>query len=108
MKLLHFVDAAGTDEHYIPAKAVTLVEVTTNALCTVWWENSDSGFSDNSAALTVTAGTADECLLAISEHLIDTGIGSHGILTVKALTHLPNSYKFNGANLTGVAYTAGS
>ena len=42
MKLLHFVDAAGTDEHYVPANKVTLVEITDNASCKVWWANSDT------------------------------------------------------------------
>ena len=108
MKLLHFVDAAGTDEHYVPAKAVTMVEITANTTCKVWWANSDTNISDHHVILTVTAGEADVCLLAISEHLIDTGIGSHGVLTVKATTHIPNSYGFSGATLSSVGYNAGS
>ena len=108
MKLLHFVDAAGTDEHYVPANKVTLVEITDNATCKVWWANSDTNVSDHLATLTVTAGTADECLLAISEHLLDTGINSYGITTVKASTHLNNSYGFDGNGISAVAYTAGS
>ena len=108
MKLLHFVDAAGTDEHYVPANKVTLVEITDNATCTVWWANSDTNVSDHSAVLTVTAGEADECLLAISEHLLDTGINSHGVITVKASTHIINSYGFSGSDISTVGYTAGS
>ena len=108
MKLLHFVDAAGTDEHYVPANKVTLVEITDNATCAVHWANSDTNVSDHSATLTVTAGTADECLLAISEHLLDTGINSHGVVTIKASTHITNSYGFSGSDIDSVSYAAGS
>jgi len=108
MKLLHFVDAAGTDEHYVPAKNVNLVETRNNANLSIWFSNSDMDIEDHEIQVGVTAGEADECLLAISEHLIDTGIGSHGVLTVKATTHIPNSYGFSGATLSSVGYNAGS
>ena len=107
MKLLHFVDAAGTDEHYVPAKNVNLVETINAANLKVWFSNSDTNVSDHSVQVGVTSGTADECLLAISEHLIDTGIHSHGVLTIKAATNIPNSYGFGGA-IASVDYTAGS
>jgi len=107
MKLLHFVDAAGTDEHYVPAKNVTTVEIFNNANLKVWFANSDTNVSDHSVQVGITAGTADECLLAISEHLIDTGIHSHGVLKIIAGGQIPNSYGFGGA-IASVEYTAGS
>jgi len=107
MKLLHFVDTAGSDEHYIPAKNVNLVEVINNASLKVWFSNSDSSISDSNVQVGVTAGTADECLLAISEHLIDTGVHSYGILEIKAAGQIPNSYGFGGA-IGSVGYAYGS
>jgi len=107
MKLLHFVDAAGTDEHYVPAKNVNLIEVINAANLKVWFSNSDTDVSDHNVQVGVTSGTADECLLALSEHLIDTGIHSHGVTKVIAGGAIPNSYGFGGA-IASVAYTAGS
>ena len=107
MKILHFVDAAGTDEHYVPAKNVNLVEIFNNANLKVWFSNSDTNIADHNVQVGVTAGTADEALLAISEHLVDTGINSHGVVKVIAEGQIPNSYGFSGA-IASVAYTAGS
>ena len=107
MKLLHFVDAAGTDEHYVPAKNVNLVEIRNAANLSIWFSNSDTNVSDHEIQVGVTSGEADEFLLAISEHLIDTGIHSHGITQVIAGGQIPNSYGFGGA-IASVAYTAGS
>ena len=108
MKLLHFVDAAGTDEHYVPAKNVNLIETINAANLKVWFSNSDSNVSDHNVQVGVTAGEADEFLLAISEHLIDTGIHSHGILTIKASTYITNSYGFDGVGIANVASATGS
>ena len=107
MKLLHFVDAAGTDEHYVPAKNVNLVEIRNNANLSIWFSNSDTNVEDHEIQVGVTSGKADEFLLAISEHLIDTGIHSHGVVKVIAAGQIPNSYGFGGA-IASVAYTAGS
>jgi hypothetical protein len=108
MKILHFIDDdAAYDEHYVPAKNITCVEITSNAAVKVWWANSDTNISDHMVDIAVTAGTADECLLAISEHLIDTGIHSHGVVSIQAGGQIPNSYGFSGAIAT-IDYTAGS
>jgi len=107
MKILHFVDAAGTDEHYVPAKNVNLVEIFNSSNLKVWFSNSDTNIADHNVQVGVTAGTADEALLAISEHLIDTGIHSHGVVKVIAGGTIPNSYGFGGA-IASVAYTAGT
>ena len=107
MKLLHFVDAAGTDEHYVPAKNVNLVETRNNANLSIWFSNSDTNVEDHEIQVGVTAGTADEFLLAISEHLIDTGIHSYGITKVIAGGQIPNSYGFGGA-IASVDYVAGT
>ena len=107
MKLLHFVDAAGTDEHYVPAKNVNLVEIRNSSNLSIWFSNSDTNVSDHEIQVGVTAGEADEFLLAISEHLIDTGIHSHGILKIIAAGQIPNSYGFGGA-IASVDYVAGA
>ena len=110
MKILHFVDAAGTDEHYVPAKSVNLVEITANTTVKVWWTNSDTNISDHHVILTVTAGQAENALLAMGEHLLDDGIAQRvPIVKFQANTHFPNSNGFGGVpNLTGVGYNAGS
>ena len=107
MKLLHFVDAAGTDEHYVPAKNINLVETRNNANLSIWFSNSDMDIEDHEIQVGVTAGEADEFLLAISEHLIDTGIHSHGVVKVIAGGQIPNSYGFGGA-IASVDYVAGA
>ena len=108
MKLLHFVDTTITNgETYVPAKNVNLVEIFNSANLKVWFSNSDTNVSDHNVQVGVTSGTADECLLALSEHLIDTGIHSYGITKVIAGGAIPNSYGFAGT-IASVAYTAGT
>ena len=61
MKILHFVDAAGTDEHYVPAKNVNLVETINNANLKVWFSNSDGNTNDHRIDISCTpADSADE------------------------------------------------
>jgi len=109
MKLLHFVDAAGTDEHYVPASAVNMLEVTDARTVVVHFSNSDTNVGDHIVTLTTPTGSSDELLLAVAEQLIDTGVASSGVTKIAASTHFANSYGFNGASdLQVVAYTAGS
>lgn len=109
MKLLHFVDSAGSDEHYVPDHAVTLIDMFNNANLKIWFKNSDTNVSDHEVQLGVTAGTADECLLAVADLLTGGGIGSQGVYKFEAGTAFPNARGFNAAaNLLSVAYTAGS
>ena len=63
MKLLHFVDAAGTDEHYVPAKNVNLVEIRNAANLSIWFSNSDGNTNDHRIDITgiLPADSADEC-----------------------------------------------
>jgi hypothetical protein len=108
MKILHFVDTTITNgETYVPAKNVNLVEIFNSSNLKVWFSNSDTNIADHNVQVGVTAGTADEALLAISEQLIDTGIHSHGVVKITAGGQIPNSYGFGGA-IASVEYTAGT
>ena len=99
MKLLHFVDAAGTDELFIAANAVTMIQVTDNASVIVGFKSADPAVTANDQVdLTCTAGKSDEVALRLAE---DLGPGNHGVLKVIASTA-------PFADVTTVAYTAGS
>ena len=40
MKVLHFVDTAGSDEHFFPAANMTMIEVQNNTSVRVYFSNS--------------------------------------------------------------------
>ena len=95
MKLLHFVDAAGTDEHYVPAKNVNLIETINAANLKVWFSNSDSNVSDHNVQVGVTSGTADECLLALSEIFYARSEKSHAHIGVVLRSAFVFSLKYS-------------
>tara|TARA_R100001509_G_scaffold13446_1_gene6938 strand:+ start:218 stop:517 length:300 start_codon:yes stop_codon:yes gene_type:complete len=99
MKLLHFVDAAGTDETFIPASAVTMIQVTDNASVIVGFKSADPAVTANDQVdLTCTAGKSDEVALRLAQEIAQ---GNHDVLKVIASTA-------PFADVSAVAYTAGS
>ncbi len=99
MKLLHFVDGAGTDETFIQASAVTMIQVTDNASVIVGFKSADPALTANDQVdLTCTAGKSDEVALRLAEEIAQ---GNHDVLKVIASTA-------PFADVSAVAYTAGS
>jgi len=107
MKILHFVDTAGTDEHFVPAKNITLVEMENSSTVKVWWKTR-ADFTDDVADITCTAGMADNLLLTICEHMIDSGVSYNAIPKFSDDGEVPNnSYGYTGV-ISNMAFTAGS
>jgi len=99
MKLLHFVDAAGTDETFVAASAVTMIQVTDNASVIVGFKSADPAVTANDQVdLTCTAGKSDEVALRLAQEIAQ---GNHDVLKVIASTA-------PFADVSAVAYTAGS
>jgi len=108
MKILHFIDTGGvgTDEHFVPAKNITLVEMENNSTVKVWWKTR-ADFTDDMMDITCTAGMADNLLLTICEHMIDSGVSYNAIPKFADGEVANNSYGFTGA-ISNMAFTAGS
>ena len=106
MKILHFVDTAGTDEHFVPAKNITLVEMANSSTVKVYWKTR-ADFTDDMADITCTAGMADNLLLTICEHMVDSGVSYNAIPKFAVGEVAKNSYGFTGA-ISNMAFTAGS
>ena len=106
MKILHFVDTAGTDEHFVPAKNITLVEMANSSTVKVYWKTR-ADFTDDMADITCTAGMADNLLLTICEHMVDSGVSYNAIPKFAVGEVAKNSYGFTGA-ISNMAFTAGT
>ena len=78
MKILQFIDAAGTDENFFPAANCTQVQVTNNTSVLLYFKNSGD-ITDHVIDITVTAGKADEVALKMAEHIAGGGIGYNGV-----------------------------
>ena len=100
MKILHFVDAAGTDETFVPANHVNQIRVASNTSVVVSFKHSGDE-ADNTATLTTGTGKSDEVALRLAQEIGDTRVHSGGILKVIAATA-------PFADVTTVAFAAGS
>ena len=62
MKILHFVEATGTDEVTFPADNVTAIQVVNDQAIRIWFSNSDGNTNDHRIDITgiVPADSADE------------------------------------------------
>ena len=100
MKILHFVDAAGTDENFFPAANVNQISVTDNASVIVHIKNSGDE-ADHTVDLTTTAGKSDEVALRLAQEIGANQIQFGGVLKVIASTA-------PFADVTTVAFAAGS
>ena len=86
-KMIHFVDAAGTDEHFIPASEIYTIKVAdaTSVICYVTSLDPAVAAFGN-VDLTVTSGKSDEVALRLAEYMMGTQPGGSNVLTVKAAT----------------------
>lgn len=99
MKLLHFVDAAGTDEQLVPANTVSMIQVPDNASVIVYFNGVDPNVTaQDKVDLTTTAGKSDEVAARLAQEIAQ---GNHDVLKVIA-----DTAPF--ADVSAVAYTAGT
>ena len=79
MKILHFVDAAGTDETFFKAENFIKVRVAdaTSVIC--HFKNAGE-LAPDQIDITVTAGKADETALIMAEYMLEGSVGHGGIL----------------------------
>ena len=78
MKILHFVDAAGSDESFFPAADCILIRV--NSTSSVILSFAAKGdVSSDVITLTTTVGKSDEVALKMAEYIHGGGIGHAGI-----------------------------
>tara|TARA_R100001480_G_scaffold66673_1_gene78345 strand:- start:74 stop:391 length:318 start_codon:yes stop_codon:yes gene_type:complete len=105
MKILHFVEATGTDEFAFPADNVTAIQVTNNQAIRIWFSNSDGNTNDHRINITgiLPVDSAEETADYFAELIAPDSKG--GIYSFNEGDVLPVS---TGPVLTTIAYTAGA
>ena len=89
MKMLHFVDAATTDETFVSSDNIQMIQVTDAD--TVKIHIKDRSFEQTAdvrldqVVLTATA-KSEVVALRLAEHMVSTNIGGSNVLTIKADT----------------------
>tara|TARA_R110000824_G_scaffold74071_1_gene188543 strand:- start:41 stop:349 length:309 start_codon:yes stop_codon:yes gene_type:complete len=102
MKMFHFVDAAGTDEHIVPITEVKTIKVADATSVIVYITSLDPAVAAyGNVDLTVTSGKSDEVALRLAEYMSSTSIGGANTLTIKASTA-------PFAEISAVAWTDGA
>ena len=101
MKMLHFVDAAGSDENFFPAQNCVQIKVASTSSVVLQFNNGDSDISSELITLTTTAGKSDEVALRMAEEIGAGQIQYGGVLKCIAST-APFT------DVSTVAYSAGS
>ena len=87
MKMFHFVDAAGTDEHIVPITEVKTIKVADATSVIIYITSLDPAVAAyGNVDLTVTSGKSDEVALRLAEYMSATSIGGANTLTIKAST----------------------
>ena len=100
MKILHFVDTAGSDESFFPAADCILIRVASNTSVVLSFA-AKGDVSSDLITLTTTADKADEVALKMAEYIHGGGVGHAGIHKFIAAT-APIT------DVSTVAFTAGS
>ena len=100
MKMMHFVDTAGSDENFFPAQNCNQIAVTAATTVIIRFSNSGDE-ADHLVTLTTTSGKSDEVALRLAEEVGAGQIQYGGVLKVIAATA-------PFADVSTVAYTAGS
>ena len=89
MKMLHFVDAATTDETFVSSENIRMIQVTDANTVKVHIDGrSFEQTADvrlDQIVLTATA-KSEVVALRLAEHMVATNIGGSNVLTVKAAT----------------------
>ena len=87
MKMFHFVDAAGTDEHIVPITEIKTIKVGDATSVIIYITSLDPAVAAyGNVDLTVTSGKSDEVALRLAEYMSSTSIGGANTLTIKAAT----------------------
>jgi|14BtaG_2_1085337.scaffolds.fasta_scaffold143032_2 uncharacterized membrane protein len=101
MRMVHFVDTAGSDEAFVPSGNILLIQITSATNINVYWASQDPAVTANDkVALTCVSGYTDEVAKKLANYMTATNIGGASVLTVDAANF--------DANLSTVAYTAGA
>ena len=100
MKMMHFVDTAGSDENFFPAQNCNQIAVTAATTVIIYFKNSGDE-ADHLVTLTTTNGKSDEVALRLAEEVGEGRINSGGVLKCIASTA-------PFADVSTVAYTVGS
>jgi len=105
MKMLHFVDAATTDETFIMSSKIHKISVVSADSVEVMFDGpaSIAGFTDvefDKVILTATA-KSEVVALRLAEHMVATNVGGPSVLTIKAAIA-------PFAEVSAVAYTLGA
>ena len=100
MKMLHFVDAAGTDESFFPAEDCILIRVASNTSVVLSFA-AKGDVSSDTITLTTATGKADEVALRLAQEIGAPQVQYGGVLKVIAATA-------PFADVTTVAFNAGS
>jgi hypothetical protein len=113
MKILHFVEATGTDEFAFPADRVNTITVENDQAIRIWFSNSDGQTNDSRIDITgITPADSAEEAADYFAGLIAPGSKS-GIYSFTELQQLPiKGTNAAGATvspvLTTIAYTVGA
>ena len=87
MKMFHFVDAAGTDEHIVPISEIKTIKVADATSVIIYITSFDPAVAAyGNVDLTVTSGKSDEVALRLAEYMMGSQPGGANVLTVKAAT----------------------
>ena len=105
MKMLHFVDAATTDETFILSSKIHKISVVSANSLEVMFDGpaSIAGFTDvefDKVILTAT-GKAEVVALRLAQSMVATNVGGPSVLTIKAAIA-------PFAEVSAVAYTLGA
>ena len=78
MKILHFVDTAGSDESFFPAADCILIRVASTSSVVLSFAAKGDVASDT-ITLTTTVGKSDEVALKMAEYIHGSGMSQSGI-----------------------------
>ena len=103
MRMLHFVDAATTDELFINSEKISGFRVSdANTILVRFQSLEDPTEATGDDVVTITAAAASHTVaLRLAEYMVGTNIGGPSVLTVKASTA-------PFAEIGTVAYTVGT
>jgi uncharacterized membrane protein len=99
MRMVHFVDTAGSDEAFVPSENISLIQVTSATNINVYWPSKDPAVTANDVVALTCVAASDEVAKKLANYMVATNVGGASVLTVDATNF--------DANLSAVAYTAG-
>ena len=88
MRMLHFVDAATTDETFVASDKISAIQVTDADTVKVYFtsiQTPTEATADDLVTLTATA-KSEVVALRLAEYMVGTNVGGPSVLTVKAST----------------------